>query len=116
MGTTYLARDTVLDRPVALKIIGAPVAMRPGTRARFLREARGAAALRHPNVASIFQYGVREADGQPFYAMEFIEGETLEERVRRDGPLPVALALEDRRADRAGARGRRGAGIWSTAT
>jgi TolB-like protein/Tfp pilus assembly protein PilF len=94
MGTTYLARDTVLDRPVALKVIGANVAARPGASGRFLREAKGAAALRHPNVASIFQYGVREADGQPFYAMEFIEGETLEQRVRREGPLPVAFALE----------------------
>ncbi len=94
MGTTYLARDTVLDRPVALKVINAAATIRSGARARFLREAKAAAALRHPNVAGIFQYGVREADGQPFYAMEFIEGETLEERVRRAGPLPVALALE----------------------
>ena len=94
MGTTYLARDTVLDRPVALKVINAAAAIRTGARARFLREAKGAAALRHPNVASIFHYGVREADGQPFYAMEFIEGETLEERVRRDGPLPATTALD----------------------
>ena len=94
MGTTYLARDTVLDRPVALKVINAAAAVRSDARARFLREAKGAAALRHPNVASIFHYGVREADGQPYYAMEFIEGETLEQRVCRDGPLPLALALE----------------------
>ncbi len=94
MGTTYLARDTMLDRLVALKVIDATVAARSDAHARFRREARGAGALRHPNVASVFQYGVREADGQPYYAMEFIEGETLEQRVRRDGPLPPALALE----------------------
>ena len=94
MGVTYRAHDAVLNRPVALKVINAAVAGHPEASARFLSEARGAAALRHPNVASIFQYGVRDADGQPFYAMELVEGETLWERVRRSGPLPVGLALE----------------------
>ena len=93
MGVTYLARDTVLDCPVALKVIDARLcAAHPEARARFLREAKAAARLRHPNVASVFHYG--EQDGHPFYVMEFIEGETLEARVRRDGPLPVELALE----------------------
>jgi TolB-like protein len=59
-----------------------------------LREARAAARLRHPNVASVFYYGVRKSDGQCFYAMELVEGETLEARVRRDGPLAAPVALE----------------------
>ena len=92
MGTTYRARDTALQTPVALKVIGRHVADWPEVRARFLREARAAAQLRHPNVASVFHYG--EQDGECFYVMELIEGETLEERIRRDGPLPVAVALE----------------------
>lgn len=92
MGTTYLAHDTVLDCDVALKIIGRNVAAHPVARARFLREARTAAKLRHPNVASVFHYG--EQEGECFYTMELVDGETLEARVRRDGPLPAAFALE----------------------
>ena len=92
MGTTYRARDTVLHHLVALKVIEQNVAALPAARARFLREARAAARLRHPNVASVFHYG--EQEGECFYAMELVEGETLEARVQRDGPLPVELALE----------------------
>ncbi len=92
MGVSYLARDTVLDRPVALKVIAAPLSTEAGARDRFRREARAAAKLRHPNVASVFHYG--EQDGHCFYAMEFVEGETLDARVKRDGPLLPALALE----------------------
>ena len=92
MGVTYRAQDRVLNRPVALKVISRSYASDAGTRARFLREARSAAQLRHINVASVHHYG--EQDGQCFYAMELVEGETLEARVRREGPLPVPLALE----------------------
>lgn len=92
MGVSYLARDTVLDCPVALKVIDARLSAKADARARFLREARAAAQLRHTHVASVFHYG--EEAGQCFYAMEFVEGETLEARVRRDGPLPPVLALE----------------------
>ena len=92
MGTTYRAMDTVLQSPVALKIIGRNVADSPAVRARFLREARVAAKLRHPNVASVFHYG--EQQGECFLVMELVEGETLEERVRRDGPLPAPTVLE----------------------
>ena len=63
-------------------------------RERFMREARAAAALRHPNVATVYQFGVREATGQFFYAMELVEGETLEERVRRLGPLDVLTTID----------------------
>ncbi|MBV8328979.1 MAG: serine/threonine-protein kinase PknK, partial [Verrucomicrobia bacterium] len=93
MGVTYKALDTVLGRPVALKVIDARVAARPETRERFLREARAAARLHHPNVASVFYYGVRPADGQCFYAMELVKGETLAARLRRAGPLAAPEAL-----------------------
>jgi serine/threonine protein kinase len=59
MGVTYRALDTVLGHAVALKVIDARIASRHEARARFLREARAAARLRHPNVASVFYYGVR---------------------------------------------------------
>src|SRR6266513_841138 len=89
---TYRARDTVLNSVVALKVIDRKVAQNPGARSRFLREARAAAQIRHPNVARVSHYG--EQDGECFYVMELVEGETLETVVRRDGPMPLALALE----------------------
>jgi tetratricopeptide (TPR) repeat protein len=94
MGITLKAFDAVLGNEVALKVIDARIAAHPEARERFLREARAAARLRHPNVASVFYYGTRKSDGQCFYAMELVEGETLEARLRRGGPLPPALALE----------------------
>ena len=92
MAITYRARDTVLNSVVALKVIDRKAAQNRGARTRFLREARAAANIRHPNVARVTYYG--EQDGECFYAMELVEGETLEARVRRDGPMPFALALE----------------------
>lgn len=92
MAVTYRARDTVLDSTVALKVISRKLADDPNARARFLREARAAAQIQHPNVARVIHYG--EQDGECFYAMELVHGETLEERVQRDGPLPLSLALE----------------------
>src|SRR5213082_1243515 len=92
MAITYRARDTVLNSVVALKVIDRTVAQNPGARSRFLREARAAAQIRHPNVARVSHYG--EQDGECFYVMELVEGETLETRVRRDGPMPLAQALE----------------------
>jgi TolB-like protein/Tfp pilus assembly protein PilF len=95
MGVTYRALDTSLQRPVALKIVKAGFAARgEEARARFVREARAAASLRHPNVATVHQFAVDEASGQSFYAMELVEGETLEERVRRTGPRDVAFVIE----------------------
>ena len=96
MGVTYRAIDKVLHRTVALKVIEAPSA-RGDSRAireRFLREARVAAALRHPNVAGVFQFGASPEIDRCYYAMELVEGETLEALVRRDGPLEVDMALE----------------------
>src|SRR5438309_3054597 len=92
MAVTYRARDTVLNSEAALKVIERSVAQNPGARSRFLREARAAANIHHPNVARVTYYG--EQDGECFYAMELVKGETLEARVRRDGPMPLGLALE----------------------
>src|SRR5262252_5657723 len=92
MAVTYRARDTVLDSMVALKVISLKLAENPIARARFLREARAAAQIHHPNVARVTHYG--EQEGEYFYAMELVEGETLQARVERTGPLPLSLALE----------------------
>lgn len=96
MGVTYRATDQVLHRTVALKIVETPdgAAKSPAVHERFLREARSAASLRHPNVAEVFQFGTSPKTNHAYYAMEWIDGETLEEHVRRDGPLPLATALE----------------------
>jgi TolB-like protein/Tfp pilus assembly protein PilF len=98
MGVTYLAADNVLRRKVALKVIEVPVVPSHRdsqvVRERFLREARAAAALRHPNVATVFQFGASPDGSCCYYAMELVEGETLDTRVRRDGPLDARQALE----------------------
>jgi hypothetical protein len=78
MGVTYRALDTVLGHAVALKVIDASIADRADARERFLREARADARLRHPNVASVFYYGVRKSDRQCFYAMELVEVKPVE--------------------------------------
>ncbi|HEX9502334.1 MAG TPA: protein kinase [Thermoanaerobaculia bacterium] len=81
MGTVYLARDSRLERPVALKVLRAEDLMTEERRSRFMREARTAAAIRHPNVATIYEVG--EADGAPYLVMEYCEGETLAQRLHR---------------------------------
>src|ERR1700756_2749180 len=94
MGVTYRATDATLQRKVALKIIKVDVVKRSvEARERFMREARSAAALRHENIATVYQFGIREETGQYFDAMELLEGETLEERVRRAGPLEVPTTI-----------------------
>jgi serine/threonine protein kinase len=93
MGITYRALDLTLGSPVALKVINARFSGDPETRERFRREARAAAQLRHPNVAGVFHFGETQA-GRCFYAMELIEGETIEAYVRRNRSLPPVLALE----------------------
>src|ERR1700719_4170795 len=91
MGITYKAYDTNLRFAVALKVINSTTLQNDTARQRFLREARAAAALRHPNVASVFNLGTDQ--DSYFYVMEFIDGETLEARVRRNGPLKPEEAL-----------------------
>src|SRR5215469_1858340 len=94
MGVTYRATDTSLQRKVALKIIKTGIAEKSAdARERFMREARVAAALRHENIATVYQFGMRLETGQYFYAMELIEGETLDERVRRTGPLDARTTI-----------------------
>jgi len=94
MGVTYRATDTTFQRKVALKIIKTDLAERSANaRERFMREARAAAALRHENIAVIHQFGMRLETRQYFYAMELIEGETLDERVRRAGPLDARTTI-----------------------
>ena len=92
MGVTYKAFDIDLRCPVALKVISEKYLGDESARLRFLREARAAASVRHPNVASVFHLG-RSAEGY-FYAMEFVEGETLQNLIKRSGRLEVKLALE----------------------
>ena len=92
MGVTYKAFDIDLRCPVTLKVISEKYLGDESARLRFLREARAAASVRHPNVASVFHLG-RSAEGY-FYAMEFVEGETLQNLIKRSGRLEVKLALE----------------------
>ena len=90
--SSYKAVDTDLRTPVVLKVMRPELFEDETARKRFLREARAAALLRHPNVAQIYRLG--EQDGACFYAREFVTGETLETRVNREGPLDHVLALE----------------------
>jgi serine/threonine protein kinase len=92
MGVTYKAFDVDLHCPVTLKVIGEKYLGDESARLRFLREARSAARVRHSNVASVLHLG--RTGSSYFYAMEFVEGETLENLIRRTGRLEVKLALE----------------------
>ena len=91
MGEVYRARDSRLSRDVAIKALPAGVAQDPERLARFDREAKLLASLNHPNIGAI--YGLEEVDGQRYLVLEFVEGETLAQRLSR-GPLPIAEALE----------------------
>lgn len=92
MGIVYLAHEVALDRPVALKLLPPAMAAQPTLRERFLREARTAAKLSHPNVVQI--YAVDEVDDFVFFAMAYIDGGTLGERVRARGPMPSRPAIK----------------------
>jgi serine/threonine protein kinase len=92
MGVTYKALDVDLRCPVTLKVINEPYLGDESARLRFLREARAAAKVRHTNVASVFHLG--RTGSSYFYAMEFVEGETLEHLIRRLGRVETKLALE----------------------
>jgi serine/threonine-protein kinase len=90
MGVVYLARDVQLDRDVAIKVLPSHLARTAESRERFVREARTAAGLSHPNIVPIHRVG--EAGGFVFFVMSYVAGETLGERLRRLGPLPPAEA------------------------
>jgi serine/threonine protein kinase len=92
MGVTYKAFDVDLRCPVTLKVISEKYLGDESARLRFLREARAAASVRHPNVASVFHLG--RTGKNYFYAMEFVEGKTLDNFIKRSGRLEVKLALE----------------------
>ena len=79
MGIVYRAEDTKLDRTVALKLLPQQALVNPDDKARFYREARAAAALHHPNIATVFE--IDEVDGQAFIAMEFIDGQSIDAKV-----------------------------------
>ena len=95
MGEVYKARDTRLNRTVALKVIGAGFGDRAELRERFAAEGRAIAALSHPNICSLYDTG--HQNGRDFLVLEYLEGETLADRLRR-GPVPVrellGLAIE----------------------
>jgi serine/threonine protein kinase len=91
MGEAFLAHDTTLDRKVALKFLPETFSGDPERLARFEREAKLLASLNHPNIATI--YGLEQAEGRRFLAMELVEGETLAQQIER-GPLPVDEALQ----------------------
>jgi eukaryotic-like serine/threonine-protein kinase len=100
MGTVYLARDQRLSRYVAIKVLNASDVQIEDRRARFLREARSAAAVRHQNIATIYEVD-ETAEGLPFIVMEYCEGETLSQRIRRR-PLDSAEFLSIARQIAAG--------------
>jgi len=91
MGVVYRAEDLRLKRAVALKFLPPHLMDAPGLKERFLVEAQAAAALSHPNICVVYEVG--ESEDRPYIAMEYVEGETLRDRIQR-GPLPVEEALE----------------------
>ncbi len=103
-GVTYKAQDVNLGTLVALKVVTENFSSRPEAREELRQAVQAAARVHHPNVAGVFHFGIVEtpaasteekpAGGECFYTMEFVEGESLEERVRRLGPLQPLLALE----------------------
>ncbi|HET7904974.1 MAG TPA: serine/threonine-protein kinase, partial [Candidatus Eisenbacteria bacterium] len=90
MGEVYRARDTRLDRTVAVKVLQGHLSVSPETRQRFEREARVISSLNHPNICTLFDVG--QHDGMDYLVMEHLEGESLADRVAR-GPLPLPEAL-----------------------
>ncbi|HEU5161539.1 MAG TPA: serine/threonine-protein kinase, partial [Thermoanaerobaculia bacterium] len=90
MGEVYRATDTRLDRTVAIKLLPAALSANPQLKLRFEREAKAISALNHPNICTLHDIG--EIDGSGYLVMEFCEGETLADRVRK-GPLPIEQVI-----------------------
>src|SRR5205807_3465235 len=92
MGEVYRAHDTKLGRDVAIKILPEVFAHDPERLSRFQREAKMLASLNHPNIATI--YGLEQSNGTHYLLMELVSGETLAERAKREGPVPIEEALK----------------------
>lgn len=88
LAEVFLAREKALDRPVAIKVLRASLALDETARKRFLREARLAAKIHHPNVATVHRVGELPSDGQPYLVMEYIDGRTFADLLAAAGPLP----------------------------
>ena len=108
MGEVYRARDTRLNRTVAVKVLPAPVAAVPGLLQRFEREARAIAAVEHPNICPLYDVG--SENGVNFLVMQFVEGETLADHIAR-GPMPVRETIVIARQIAAGLDAAHAAGI-----
>lgn len=91
MAIVYKAHDTLLDRPVAVKVLRPELARDEEFVRRFRREARAAASLSHPNIVAIYDVGRHQ--GCDYIVMEYVEGRTLKDKIRREAPLPVAVAV-----------------------
>ncbi len=91
MGSVYLARDPVLKRSVAVKLLSPELTREPEARARFQREAQAVAAISHPNVVAVYSVG-EIASGTPYFVMQFVGGRSMADRLREDGPLDVPAA------------------------
>ena len=91
MGEVYLAKDTKLDRKVPLKFLPGSLHRDPVAEKRFLREAKSAAALDHPFICNIYEAG--EEDGRSFISMEYVQGETLKDKLEK-GPLPLKVTMQ----------------------
>src|SRR6201993_861457 len=92
MGEVYQAHDTKLGRDVAIKVLPEAFAHDPERLSRFQREAKMLAALNHPNIATI--YGLEHSDGTHYLIMELVAGETLQDRIKREGAVPVEESLK----------------------
>ncbi|MGA7645360.1 MAG: protein kinase, partial [Terriglobales bacterium] len=92
MGEVYRAKDTRLDRTVAIKVLSSNLTATPELKQRFEREARTISSLQHPHICVLHDIGHDAASGTDFLIMEYLEGETLADRVRK-GPLPLAENL-----------------------
>jgi uncharacterized RDD family membrane protein YckC/tRNA A-37 threonylcarbamoyl transferase component Bud32 len=92
MGTVYLAHDLSLERPVAIKVLRRELIDNPDLVERLVLEARAQARLSHPNVVNVFHIG--QFEGAPYFAMEYVRGETLADRLQKSGPLRWEVALE----------------------
>src|SRR5580698_3575513 len=91
MSTVYRALDSVLERPVAIKLMHRESASDSDQLERFRREARAVAQLSHPHIVTVVDAG--DEDGNPYIVLEYVQGETLKARIRRDGPMDIRRRL-----------------------